>query len=175
MRKFLGFLKSINGTVGQRLKYGVESLNSYFYSVTMAASTNLASLSSYFVTFDASGNAALTVAASTFISGAILAPGAGNPLSATPALYTTSSTAGAESLPCTSDVSAVFRAPVASGTYARSNRGKLCDCAVAANVQGIAVQVSARGHVRLLDGDETNNKWVVVQLNPALLSGGNAA
>lgn len=175
MRKFLGFLKCIRGTVGQRLKYGVESLNSYFYSVTMAASTNLASLSSYFVTFDTSGNAALTVATSTFISGAILAPGAGNPLSATPTLYTTSSTAGAESLPCTSDLSAVFRAPVASGTYSRANRGKLCDCAVASNVQGIAVQVSTRGHVRLLDGDETNNKWVIVQLNPALLSGGSAS
>lgn len=175
MRKYLGFLLNKIGTTGQRLKYGVESINSYFYSVTMAASTNLASLSSYFVTFDASGNAALTVATSTFISGAILAPGAGNPLSATPTLYTTSSTAGAESLPCTSDLSAVFRAPVSTGTYARSNRGKLCDCVVASNVQGIAVQVATRGHVRLLDGDETNNKWVIVQINPALISGGNAS
>lgn len=175
MRKFLGFLKSKIGTTGQRLKYGIESLNSYFYSVTMAASTNLASLSSYFVSFDASGNAALTTASSTFISGSILAPGAGNPLSATPTLYTTSSTAGAESMPCTSDLSAVFRVPVSSGTYARANRGKLCDCAVASNVQGAAVQVSTRGHLRLLDGDETNNKWVIVQLNPALLSGGSAS
>lgn len=175
MRKFLGFLISKIGTTGQRLKYGVESMNSYFYSVTMAASTNLASLSSYFVSFDSSGNAALTTAASTFISGAINPPGAGNPLSATPTLYTTSSTAGAESMPCTSDLSAVYRAPIASGTYARANRGKLCDCAVASNVQGIAVQVSTRGHVRLLDGDETNNKWVVVQINPAIISGGSAA
>lgn len=175
MKKFLGFLKSIKGTVGQRLKYGVESLNSYFYSVTMAASTNLYPLSSYFVTFDSSGNAALTVASSTFISGAILAPGAGNPVSSTPSYYTTSSTAGGESMPCTSDLSAVFRAPVSSGTYSRANRGKLCDCAVSAGVQGIAVQTATRGHVRLLDGDETNNKWVVVQLNPALISGGNAS
>lgn len=175
MRKYLGFLKSMKGTVGQRLKYGVESLNSYFYSVTMAASTNLYPLSSYFVTFDASGNAALTAATSTFISGAIMGVGAGNPLSATPTYYTTSSTAGADSFPCTSDLSAVFRAPVGSGTYARSNRGKLCDLVITAGVQAVATQVATRGHLRLLDGDETNNKWVIVQLNPALISGGNAS
>ena len=175
MRKFLGFLLSKIGTTGQRLKYGVESMNSYFYSVTMAASTNIASLSSYFVSFDGSGNAALTTAASTFISGAINPPGAGNPLSATPTLYTTSSTAGGESMPCTSDLSAVFRVPVSSGTYARSNRGKLCDVAVASNVQGAAVQTATRGHLRLLDGDETNNKWVIAQINPAIISGGNAS
>lgn len=174
MRKFLGFLNN-KGTVGQRLKYGVESLNSYFYSVTMQASVNLAALSSYFVTFDASGNAGLTIATDTFCSGAIIGVGAGNPLSATPSLYTTSSTAGADSFPCTSDVSAVFRIPVSSGTYARANRGKLCDLAVASNVQGAAVQTATRGHIRLLDGDEANNKWVVVQFNAAKLSGGNAS
>lgn len=175
MRKFLGFFKSIGGFVGQRLKYGVESMNSYFYSTTMAASVNLYPLSSYFVTFDSSGNAGLTVATDTFISGAIIGIGAGNPVSSTPTYYTTSSTAGGESLPCTSDVSAVFRTPVSSGTYSRANRGKLCDCAVATGVQGAAVQTSTRGHLRLLDGDETNNKWVVVQFNAAKLSGGNAS
>lgn len=175
MRKFLGFLKSKLGTTGQRLKYGVESKNSYFYGVTMVASTNLYPLSSAFVTFDASGNAALTAATDTFISGAIIAPGAGNPLSSTPTYYTTSSTAGGESMACTSDLSAVFRAPVGSGTYARSNRGKLCDLVITSGVQAVATQVSTRGHLRLLDGDETNNKWVVVQINPAKISGGNAS
>lgn len=175
MFKLLGLLKNRKGTTGQRLKYGVESINSYFYSTTLAASTVFSSLSSYFCSFDSSGNAAITTAASTFISGALIGYGAGNPLSATPSVYTSSSTAGAESMACTSDLSAVFRAPIISGTYARSNRGKLCDCAVSSNVQGIAVQVATRGHVRLLDGDETNNKWVVVQINPALISGGSAS
>lgn len=163
------------GATGQRLKYGVESLNSYFYSVTMAASTILAPASSYFVTFDASGNAALTVATSTFISGSIIGAGAGNPGATSPTVYTTSSTAGAESMACTSDLSAVFRVPVSTGTYARSNRGKLCDLVVASNVQGAAVQVATRGHLRILDGDETNNKWIIAQINPALISGGNAS
>lgn len=174
MRNFLGFLKNIKGTVGQRLKYGVESLNSYFYSTTMAASVNLYPLSSYFVTFDASGNAGLTIATDSFISGSIIGIGAGNPNAGT-AYYTTSSTAGGESLPCTSDPSSVFRVPVSSGTYSRANRGKLCDCAVSGGVQGAAVQTATRGHLRLLDGDETNNKWVVVQFNAAKLSGGNAS
>lgn len=175
MFKFPGFLRNVSGYVGQRLKYGVESLNAYYYSVTMAASVNLYPLSSYFVTFNASGNAALTIATDTFISGAIIGVGAGDPTSSTPTYYTTSSTAGATSMPCTSDPSAVFRAPVSSGTYARTNRGLLCDCAVANGVQGAAVQTSTRGHLRLLDGDETNNKWVVVQLNTGKLSGGNAS
>lgn len=163
------------GTTGQRLKYGVESLNSYFYSVTMAASTNLYPLSSYFVSFDASGNAALTTASSTFISGAIIGVGAGNPGGTNPGYYTTNATAGAESFACTSDLSAVFRAPVGSGTYARANRGKLCDLVITNGVQAVATQVATRGHLRLLDGDETNNKWVIVQINPALISGGNAS
>lgn len=175
MFKSLGFLKNIKGYVGQRLKYGVESINSYFYSTTMAASVNLYPKSSYFVTFDSSGNAGLTVATDTFCSGALIGIGAGNPVSSTPTYYTTSSTAGGESLPCTSDVSAVFRIPISSGTYARSNRGKLCDLAVATGVQGAAVQIATRGHIRLLDGDETNNSWVVVQFNAAKLSGGNAS
>ena len=168
-------LLNIIGTTGVRLKYGAESLNSYCYSVTMAASVNLYPASSYFVTFDSSGNAALTAATSTFISGAIVGVGAGNPGGTTPTYYTTSSTAGAESFACTSDLSAVFRVPVGSGTYARSNRGKLCDLVITAGVQGAAVQVATRGHLRLLDGDETNNKWVIAQLNPALISGGNAS
>ncbi len=171
------FKKLLNkiGTTGQRLKYGVESLNSYFYSVTMAASTNLYPLSSYFVTFDSSGNAALTAASSTFCSGAIIGVGAGNPGGSTPGYYTTNPTAGAESMPCTSDLSAVFRAPVGSGTYARANRGKLCDLVITNGVQAVATQVATRGHLRLLDGDEANNKWVIVQINPAALSGGNVA
>ncbi len=174
MFKFLGCLRNKIGTTGQRLKYGVESLNSYFYSTTMAASVNLYPLSSYFVTFDASGNAGLTIATDTFCSGAIIGIGAGNPVAGT-AYYTTNSSAGGESLPCTSDPSCVFRIPVSSGTYARANRGKLCDLAVATGVQGAAVQTATRGHIRLLDGDESNNKWVVVQFNAAKLSGGNAS
>lgn len=172
---FKKILSNIIGTTGVRLKYGVESLNAYYYSVTMAASTILAPTSSYFVSFDASGNATITGAASTFISGAILGVGAGNPGASSPTVYTTSSTAGAESFACTSDLSAVFRVPVGSGTYARSNRGKLCDLVVTSNVQGAAVQVATRGHLRILDGDETNNKWIIAQLNPALISGGNAS
>ena len=174
MFKFPKFLRSIKGSVGERLKYGVESLNAYFYAVTMAASTDLYPLSSYFVTFDSSGNAALTIATDTFCSGHLIGVGAGNPTAGT-AYYRTSTTAGGESLPCTSDPSAVLRVPVSSGTYARANRGKLCDVAVSAGVQGAAVQTSTRGHLRLLDGDETNNAWVVVQFNAAKLSGGNAS
>lgn len=158
------FLNNL-GFVGQRLKYGIESLHAPTFNVTMAASTVLTVASSYFVSFDASGNAALTGAASTFISGHLINAFA----------QTTSSTAGRTKLGCTSATDVIFRVPVGSGTYSRANRGLLCDLVVASNVQGAAVQVSTRGHVRLLDGDETNNKWVIVQINSAKLTGGNAA
>ena len=68
-----------------------------------------------------------------------------------------------------------FRIPVGSGIYARSNRGKLCDLVVSTGVQGAATQVSTRGHLQLLDGEETNNAWVIARINPALLSAGNAS
>lgn len=172
MFKALGLLKNKLGVVGARLKYGLESLYAPMYSVTMAASTVLKPLSSYFVTFDGSGNAALTGAADTFISGAIVgATGTG-----TGGSYTTSSTAGGESMGCSSSSEALYRIPVSSGTYSRANRGKLCDLVVTSSVQGAAVQTATRGHLRLVDGDETSsNKWVVAHINNAKLSGGNAS
>lgn len=173
-KKLLWKLLDEIGTTGQRLKYGVESLNAFFYDVTMGASVNLYPLSSYFVTFDASGNALLTADTDTVVSGAIIGVGAGNPVAGT-AYYTTSSTAGAEKMACTSDPSCVFRIPIGSGTYSRANRGKVCDLVITNGVQAAAVQVATRGHVRLLDGDETNNKWVIVQINASKLSGGSAS
>lgn len=162
------------GLLGLRLKYGMESLYAPTFSATLAASTTFVPLSSYFVSFDASGNAALTTATSTFISGFLQgAPGTGAAQGTTN--YVSSSTAGAESMSCTSDDSALFRVPISTGTYARSNRGKLCDLVVAANLQGAAVQVSTRGHLRIVDGDETNNKFIIAHLNGSILSGGNAS
>lgn len=173
--KYREMMLNMRGTTGQRLKYGCESLTPETFYATMQASTVLAPLSSYFVTVDASGNAGLTGASNTSIQGHLICP-AGAPGLTTTGNYTTSSTAGGESFPCIFSVDAKYRIPVKSGTYSRANRGKLCDLVVASSVQGAAVQVSTRGHIQLLDGDETTaNAWVVARLNPALLTAGNAS
>jgi hypothetical protein len=168
LRKLISLLKSVVGTTGQRLKYGWEHGSvSIVDGMTLQASLVVKAASGYFFTVDSSGNAGLTGAASTFINGSLMAPGQDS--------VTFSATAGADKLAANVGVDAIYRIPVGSGTYARTNRFKLCDCVVASNVQGAAVQVSTRGHLILLDGDETNNKWVTVRINPALTSAGSAS
>lgn len=163
--KFIKSILNLVGTTGVRLKYGCENLLNAVCSLTMQASQTLGAAGSYFVTLDASGNGGLTGAASTTIFGGIIC-GSGD---------VTSSTAGATSYPCNVGLDAVYRVPVGSGTYARTNRGKMCDLVVASNVQKAAVQTSVRSHVQLLDGDETNNAFVIVRINPAIISSGTAA
>lgn len=174
-KKYRGMLLGLRATLGQRLKYGCESLTPETFYATMQASVNFYPLSSYFMTVDASGNAGLTGAASTSMQGHLICPAGGFGLNGTNAYYTTSATAGAESWPCIYGLDARFRIPVGMGTYKRSNRGKLADLVVTTGVQALAAQVSTRGHVQLLDGDETNNKWAVVRINPAILTAGNAS
>jgi hypothetical protein len=169
---------NISGKTGQRLKYGCESLTPETYYATMVASTTFYPLSSYFVTNDSSGNAAISSAGSAFISGHLICPAGSfgiNGVTPTAAYYTCSATAGGESWPCIYGLDARFRIPVNTGTYARGNRGKLADLIVSTGVQGLAAQVSTYGHVQLLDGDETNNKWAIVRINPAVMSAGSAA
>lgn len=175
-KKYRSMILNVQGVVGARLKYGCESLTPETYYATIAASQKFSPLSSYFVTNDASGNAVISSASSTFISGHLICPAGSFLMGTTNAFYTSSATAGGESWPSIYGLDARFRIPVSSGTYSRANRGKLCDVAVSSNVQGAAVQTSTRGHVQLLDGDETtSNKWVVVRINPALMSAGSAS
>lgn len=163
--KYLKNIFNLIGTTGVRLKYGCENLLNAVCSVTMQSSQTLGAGGSYFITLDASGNGALTGAASTTIFGGIIC-GSGD---------VTSSTAGATVYPCNVGLDAVYRAPVGSGTYARSNRGKMCDLVVSSNIQKVATQTSTRSHVQLLDGDETNNAFVIVRINPAVISSGTAS
>jgi hypothetical protein len=176
-KRYREFMLNVSGKTGQRLKYGAENEFNSTYYATMAASQTFYPLSSYFVTNDSSGNAVISSASSTFISGHLICPAGSfgiNGITPTAAYYTTSATAGAESWPCVYSLDARFRIPVNSGTYARGNRGKLADLVVSSGVQGLASQVSTHGHVQILDGDETNNKWAIVRINPALMSAGSA-
>lgn len=160
MLKFLKKILNEIGTVGVRLKYGCESLGViHFDGITMAASEVMGAGGTYFLTLDASGNATKTGAASTTMFGHAVCPSG----------ETASATAGATKYACNSDLSSVFRVPVGSGTYARTYRGKVCDLVVSSNVQKAAVATTTRSHLIILDGDETNNAWIIARMNPAVM------
>jgi len=150
-------------TGGRRLKYGNETINEAMVSLTMDANITLASLSSYFASINSSGNGILTVASDNFVFGFLLA--GQNDASGT--------TAGAISWGCNVALDSIYRIPVVSGTYSRaSNRGVPCDLAVVSTVQGAAIGTNTKHHLCVLDGDETNNYWVIVRINPAVIGVG---
>ena len=160
-KKLFKMLSNCIGTTGVRLKYGVESLHANsFDGITMAASEVMGAGGTYFLTLDSSGNAVKTGAASTTLFGHALCPSG----------ETCSATAGTTKYACTADLTAIFRVPVGSGTYARTYRGKVCDLVVSSNVQKAAVATTTRSHLIILDGDETSaNAFIIARMNPAVM------
>lgn len=155
----VGAILSSPNTGGRRLKYGAENLNQSTVSLTMDASITLAALSSYFVAINSSGNGILVTASTASLFGHLIAG----------QTDVTSSTAGATLMACNVALDAIYRIPVSSGTYSRgSNRGLPFDLAVSAGVQGAAIGTNTRHHLVCLDGDETNNYWVIAKMNPTL-------
>lgn len=155
------------GVVAVPVKYGyLFGAQAMVDGVTMAASITQVAGSSQFVTMDASGNCVMTAATSTSIFGHLIAP-----------LPNTGSTTSAKdkfTVNIAND--AVYIIPIITGTYSRANRGKLCDLVISTNKQGAACQVSTRGHLRILDGDETTaNKYILASMNPGVLTAGNAS
>ena len=159
--KFLKKILNLVALTGQRLKYGTENLNQSVVQITMQASVQLKPASSYFVTMNTAGNAALTTIGAASIFGHLVA--GFNDLA--------SATAGATVMACNVGLDTIYRIPVAAGTYARTLRGLGCDLSVASSVQGASVSTNAAHHVQLLDGDETNNYYVIVRQNPAIILG----
>ena len=158
----VGGILSSPKTGGRRLKYGMENGSTSTVAVTLGASVQLAALSSYFVTIDTSGNANLTTASNNTVFGALIAGQAD----------LASSTAGATVAACNVALDAIYRIPVSSGTYARAtNRGVAFDLVVNSNVQGAAIATNNKHHLLCLDGDETNNYWVIARINPAVILG----
>lgn len=149
-------------TGGRRLKYGNETINEAMVSLTMDAAIQLAALSSYFCSINSSGNGILTAATTNYVFGYLLAGQAD-----------LSGTAGTTSWAANVALDAIYRIPVASGTYNRaSNRGVPCDLAIVSSVQGAAIGTNTKHHLCVLDGDETNNYWVIVRINPAVIGQG---
>jgi len=81
---------------------------------------------------------------------------------------TASATTGATKMMCNINTNTIYRIPINSGTYANTLRGVYCDLSVASDIQGAALGTTAAGHVLIVNGDVTNQKWVDVKIRPVV-------
>lgn len=139
-----------------QLKYGFIKGREDLIRLNMGASEVISAQSGRFVTLDANGRGEITAASSTTIFGHVEA-----------GAQTCSSTEGGTTVLVNTNTDAIFRLPVNSGTYVESMKGKTCDLSVASDIQGVALDASARDIVIIVDGDETNNNYVDVKMVPA--------
>jgi len=65
------------------------------------------------------------------------------------------------------DVTAIFRIPSDTGTYAFTMLGDTCDVGVSTFVQGAYLSSSSNEQFIIVGGDTVNNNWVDVMINPA--------
>jgi hypothetical protein len=79
------------------------------------------------------------------------------------------SAVGTEKRKIVCDLTAVFRIPVNSGTFSHYMIGKTCDISVASTIQGAQLNYSSEDTLIIVGGDEVDNKWVDVMINPAKL------
>lgn len=154
MKDLFKNLLSLAGTVGERLKYGAETEGNTTY-VALAASTIVKPNSGRFVTLNTAGYAALTTIGAATVFGAL--EGGYD--------VTSSSVAGGTKMMCNINTETLYRIPINSGTYANTLRGVKCDISVASSIQGAALGTTSAGHVVIIDGDVTNQKWVIVKIN----------
>jgi len=134
------------------LKYGQILGGNVSVPVPMVASQVVSAQSGRFV-FMVAGAATLNVDGSTSIFG-FLESHAHTP------------TVG-DLLNCVIDLSAVFRIPVNSGTYAVGMIGDSCDISVSSSIQGAQLDASVEDTLIIVGGDEVNNYYVDVRMNPA--------
>ena len=71
------------------------------------------------------------------------------------------------SLNCIIDLTAVFRIPVNSGTYAVGMKGDYCDISIS-TYQGAQLDASTENLLIIVGGDLVNNYYVDVMMNPAV-------
>lgn len=145
------------------LKYGrinKASSGDGVFPVPMAAAQAVKAKSGRFVYMNA-GAATLCVAASTTIYGFL------NTHEHTP---DTGDLVG-----CDTDLRAVYRIPINSGTYAVGMIGDYCDLSVSGGIQGAALDASVRDLLIIVGGDAVDNEWVDVKMNPAKVGTGLGA
>lgn len=141
---------------GKQLLYGQIRGGEEGYFGVLAASQTIVAASGKFVKRTAAGTATLTMAGDgdTELMGHV-------------EVEAITTTDGTEKRKVVNDLTAVFRIPINSGTYARTMKSKTCDLSISSNVQGAQLDASAEDTIIIVEGDEVNNLWVDVMLNPA--------
>lgn len=78
-----------------------------------------------------------------------------------------SATAGKDIVNVNVDPTAVFRIPVAAGTYVLTMRGQTCDLLIDANgIQGADLSNESADNILIIvDGDTVDNRWVDVMIS----------
>lgn len=148
---------------GEQLKYGWIRGGKVSVPVAMAASQDVIAPSGKFVYMNA-GAATLIIDGSTRIFGFVETE------AQTPAT--------GEELNCIIDLTAVFRIPISTGhTYNINMVGDGCELEMDVNATGVqSAQLDAgvQQIVFVVAGDDDNDKWVDVMMNPALWGTGSA-
>ncbi len=137
--------------MSEDLKYGHIHGGKVAVPVAMVASQTASAQSGRFV-FMVAGAATLNVDGSTTIFGSLETHA--------------HAMATSEIVSCIIDLTAVFRIPVNSGTYAIGMVGDWCDISISSNIQGAQLDASAENTLMVVGGDATNNYFVDVMMNP---------
>jgi hypothetical protein len=143
------------------LKYGHRHGGKMAVPVAIAASQTIVAASGKFVYMN-DGAATLCADASQRIFGHLEA-GAGSPSTG-------------DIFNCIIDLTAVYRIPVNSGTYAVDMIGDTCDISISAsNVQGAQLDASEENTLIVVGGDADNNAYVDVMISPGVWGTGAGA
>ncbi len=78
-------------------------------------------------------------------------------------------TLGTEKVKINDSLDAVYRIPINSGTFSHYMIGKKCDISISSSIQGAQLDAATEGLLIVVNGDDVNNEWVDVKLNPALV------
>lgn len=80
---------------------------------------------------------------------------------------TTNATAGGTVYNTILDLTAIFKMPVDTGTYAITMLGDTCDVGLTSDVQGVFLTASSNEQFIIVGGDVANNNWALVMINSA--------
>jgi hypothetical protein len=141
---------------GVQLKYGqISGGDAHMYGILVAA-MNVVNASGKFVyrTGASTDTVTLAVDGTTEILGHL-------------ECEAIASAVGTEKRKIICDLTAVFRIPVNSGTFSHYMIGKKCDISVSSTIQGAQLDAATEGTLIVVGGDDVNNKWVDVMINPA--------
>jgi len=142
---------------GVQLRYGWIGGGKYGVPVEMYASERVDAPGSRFVNMNATGYAEyLDDQDAEEIFGSVEGPYG--------TINATQAKAGKQN--CIVDITAIYKVPVDTGTFAITDIGDTCDVGVTSNVQGAYLGASTQEQLIILSGDLDNNEWVIIRLNP---------